>query len=199
MTRPPRWDEMVATIVSLVPFEHDQRIRCVELGSGGGDLAAAFLDAFPSATMLALDDSEEKRQATAAATAHFGERIAVAAYTPSTLGWWDRMYGADLVIASLCLHEITDAKKQYLYKAIAERLSATGAFLAADVIQPLHSASRRLAADASGLLGAGREAPNPSPLFHHLVWLKHAGFPAVECFWMMGGYAVFGGFKESKD
>ena len=37
----------------------------------------------------------------------------------------------------------------------------------------------------------------PSALFHHLVWLKHAGFADVDCLWMSAGHAVFGGFKAS--
>ena len=37
----------------------------------------------------------------------------------------------------------------------------------------------------------------PSALFHHLVWLKHAGFAAVDCVWLFAGHAVFGGFKRA--
>src|SRR4029077_3634352 len=107
---------------------------------------------------------------------------------------------ADLVVSSLCLHHLNDAKKQYLYKAIADRMSPRGALLMADLIDPLDDASRRVAADAWDL--AAREqadaigrpdlyahfltarwnhfrypdaADQPSALFHHLVWLKHAG------------------------
>ena len=50
-------------------------------------------------------------------------------------------------MSSLCLHHLNDAKKQYLYKAIADRLSPGGAFLVADLVEPLHAASRRLAAE----------------------------------------------------
>ena len=37
----------------------------------------------------------------------------------------------------------------------------------------------------------------PSALFHHLVWLKHAGFAAVDCWWIYAGHAVFGGHKNT--
>ena len=36
---------------------------------------------------------------------------------------------------------------------------------------------------------------HPSALFHHLVWLKHAGFASVDCHWAFAGHAVFGGVK----
>jgi hypothetical protein len=134
------------------------------------------------------------------------------------------MHGADLVVSSLCLHHLTDAKKQYLYKAVAERLAGNGALLVADLIEPLHPSARRLAAeswDASARAQAaaagapeqfasfvaghwnhyrfGDAIDRPSALFHHLVWLKHAGFAAVDCFWLCAGHAVYGGFKDTLD
>ena len=57
------------------------------------------------------------------------------------------MFGVDLIVSSLCLHHLNDAKKQYLYKAAAERLSPRGALLIADLIDPQHPALRALAAD----------------------------------------------------
>src|ERR1700709_2746091 len=57
------------------------------------------------------------------------------------------MFGVDLIVSSLCLHHLNDAKKQYLYKAAAERLSARGALLIADLIEPQHASSRPLPAD----------------------------------------------------
>ena len=40
-------------------------------------------------------------------------------------------------------------------------------------------------------------ADQPAALMHHLVWLRHAGFVAVDCVWMDAGHAVFGGFKQA--
>ena len=216
----PRRLEMTRTIVSLVPFPADDRFRIVELGAGDGRLAAALVDAYPQATILALDGSPSMREDAATRLAPFGDRARVRAFDLASLDWWDLMHGADLVVSSLCLHHLNDAKKQYLYKAIADRLSARGALLVADLVEPLHAASRRVAADlwdesareqadslaAPELFARFVEArwnhfrfpdpaDHPSALFHHLVWLKHAGFGAVECFWLFAGHAVYGGFK----
>jgi hypothetical protein len=134
------------------------------------------------------------------------------------------MHGADLVVSSLCLHHLNDAKKQYLYKAIAERLTARGALLIADLVEPLDAAGRRLAADtwddSARAQADAAMVPNqfgtfveqrwnhhrfpdpmdhPSPLFHQLVWLKHAGFAIVDCWWLYAGHAVYGGFKPAGD
>jgi trans-aconitate methyltransferase len=218
----PRRQEMVATLVAAVPFATDDPIKILELGSGDGRLAEALLTVFPHATLTALDGSESMRRETSARLALFGERARVAPFDVAALDWWDRMFGVDLVVSSLCLHHLNDAKKQYLYKAAAERLSARGALLIADLIDPQHPASRRLAADQwdaqatrqAEALGAPElfqrfvetrwnhfrfpdEADQPSALFHHLIWLRHAGFAAVDCCWVYAGHAVFGGFKQA--
>jgi trans-aconitate methyltransferase len=220
----PRRQEMTATLVSAAPFTAGDAIRIVDIGAGEGHLADALLECFPRATVLALDGSESMRAAITARTARVGDRIQVRAFALDTLDWWDVMHGADLVVSSLCLHHLNDAKKQYLYKAIAERLSARGALLIADLVEPPHAAGRRLAADSwdasasaqAGAAGAPEQfaafiegrwnhyrfpdpMDRPSPIFHHLVWLKHAGFAVVDCFWLYAGHAVFGGFKQSSN
>jgi len=143
----PRRQEMVATLMSTVPFAHDAALRILELGSGDGRLAEALLTVFPRATLTALDGSDSMRRETATRLALFGERAHVAAFDVAALDWWDRMFGVDLIVSSLCLHHLNDAKKQYLYKAAAERLSPGGALLVADLVDPQHPAARRLAAD----------------------------------------------------
>ena len=215
----PRRREMMATLVAAIPFGGADTVRIVELGSGEGKLAEALLDTFPAATMLALDGSASMRLETTTRTARFGARIVVRDFTLDALDWWDLMSGADLVVSSLCLHHLNDAKKQYLYKAVADRLSSQGALLVADVIEPMSSAARGIAADTwdrsarEQAEAIGRPdlfrtfvetgwnhfrtpdpADRPSALLHHLVWLKQAGFSAVECVWLFAGHAVFGGF-----
>jgi tRNA (cmo5U34)-methyltransferase len=160
------------------------------------------------------------RGALPARTVGVADRIQVLAFELDTLDWWDLMRASDLVVSSLCLHHLNDAKKQYLYKAIAERLTARGALLIADLVEPAHPAARLVAADswdasARAQADAAR-APEqlaafvesrwnhfrfpdsrdrPSALFHQFVWLKHAGFAVVDCCWLFAGHAVYGGFK----
>jgi tRNA (cmo5U34)-methyltransferase len=220
----PRRREMLATLVSVVPFDAEGTFRIVEIGAGDGQLADVLLECFPRASLLALDGSESMRKAAATRTARFGGRVAVHPFELAGLDWWEMLRGADLVVSSMCLHHLTDAKKQYLYKAVAERLTGCGALLVADLVEPLHPSARRLAAEAWDATARAQAdaagAPDqfasfveggwnhyrhadpidrPSALFHHLIWLKHAGFAAVDCFWLCAGHAVYGGFKETVD
>jgi trans-aconitate methyltransferase len=219
----PRRQEMIEFLIAAAPFSADEPLKIIELGSGEGLLAEALLTRFPHATLTALDGSESMRQAATAHLNPFGARARVAAFDLAALDWWDRMFGADLVVSSLSLHHVNDAKKQYLYKAAADRLSPRGALLVADIVEPQHPAARRLAADRWDALARAQAdalgAPDlfrrfvdeqwnhfrfpdpmdvPSALLHHLMWLRHAGFAAVDSFWMEAGHAVFGGFKGTK-
>src|SRR5437870_1005991 len=151
----PRRAEMMQRVVAAVPFAHDEAFRIVELGCGDGRLAWGLLGAFPAATIVGLDGSESMREQASARLAPFGDRVRVRPFKLESLDWWDLMFGADLVVASLCLHHLNDARKQYLYKAVADRLSERGALLIADLIDPLDDAPRRVAADAWDL--AARE------------------------------------------
>jgi tRNA (cmo5U34)-methyltransferase len=219
----PRRDEQIATILSLVPSAPDETCRIVEIGGGDGRLAAALLEAFPRATLVALDGSPSMRAAAASRLAPFGDRARVVPFDLATVDWWEALFGADAVVSALTLHHLNDAKTQYVYKAIADRVSARGALLIADLIAPPHPAGVRLAADTwdqsaraqAEALGAAApldrfEASHwnhyrhpdpgdrPAALFHHLVWLRHAGFAAVDCWWMYAGHAVFGGHKRAE-
>ncbi len=218
----PRRSEMLRTLVDTVPFGRDEAIRIVEIGSGEGLLADALLTAFPAATLVGLDGSSSMRAEMLERTAKFGVRAKVRDFSLEALDWWDVMFGADLIVSSLCLHHLNDTKKQYLYKAAADRMSERGAFLVADIVDPPGDRSRLAAADLWDRSAKEQadeqsrpelfarfcderwnhfrfpdEADQPSALFHHMVWLKHAGFANVDCVWLFAAHAVFGGFKRA--
>lgn len=162
---------MLATLVSHIPFAADESFRVVELGSRDGELAESILNRFPHATLIGFESSEAGRQDSATRLARFGGRAQVRKFDLASLDWWDVMFGADLVVSALQLHRLNDAKKRYLFKAVADRVSPRGGFLIADSVEPA--------------------------LLHQLIWLKHAGFAVADCFWLFERYAVFGGFKRA--
>jgi len=217
----PRRVEMRRALVTAVPFAPDDSFRIVELGAGDGRLAADLLHRFPHATVTALDGSESMRAEASARLASFQDRARVAPADIASLDWWDALFGVDLVISSLALHHLNDARKQYVYKAVADRTSSRAVLLVADLVEPMDvhvraraadewDAAARAQADAAGQpdlydrFVAERwnhfrfpdAADQPSALFHHLVWLRHAGFAAVDCVWLFAGHAVFGGYKS---
>ena len=163
---------MSVALASLVPFTPDEAPKIIVLGAGDGAVADALLARFPHATLTVLESTEPGREEAAARLAPAGARARVATFDLAALDWWDRMFGADAVVSSRQLSALNDAKTQYLYKAAADRLSPRGAFLVAEALEP-------------------------GQLFHHLVWLRHAGFAVVDCFWRDDHLAIFGGLKQA--
>jgi len=220
----PHRGEMNAVLISAAPFPSGAAFTILELGAGAGVLAEALLTRFPRATLTALDGSPSMRGEASRRLQPFGDRVRVAPFDLASLDWWDRMFGVHLLVASMCLHHLNDAKKQYLYKAAAERLAPNGALLIADIVEPQDPAWRAAAADrwdaAARAQADALDSPalfrqfqderwnhfrfpdpddRPAAILHHLVWLRHAGFTAVDCWWLDAGHAVFGGLKQAAE
>jgi phosphoribosylglycinamide formyltransferase-1 len=147
--QPQVMNEMIGSLLTLVPFAAGDTFRIVEVGPGESALTAALRDRFPRATI-----------------------VNTGAAAVDSLAWWDLMFGAGLIVSLQQLQPLNDAKKQYLFNAAADRLSEQGALLIAEELPPF-------------------------TLLHHLVWLKHAGFSNVDCFWRSGAHAVLGGIRPA--
>jgi tRNA (cmo5U34)-methyltransferase len=220
----PNRADQIAALLTLLPLGPDEPFRAVEVASGQGLLAAALLQCFPQATLLALDGSEEMRSQTAKRMEPFNGRGKVAPFELSSEAWYSYLDGADCVLSSLCIHHLTGLEKQALFWTIYPRLSARGTLLIADLVEPQrreaqtffaatwdHNAQAQAKAQGQPELfdkfaGIGWNiyrfpdpVDQPSPLFHQLLWLKEAGFATVDCFWLQAGHAIYGGYKGTNE
>jgi trans-aconitate methyltransferase len=218
----PAREEQVATLLSLLPFGRAEAFHVIELASGEGMLSQAILEAFPAATVLALDGEESMRQATAARLRPYGERARVAAFDIASILWYSELSSGDVVVSSLCVHHLTGHGKRDLFTVVHDCISARGCLLIADLVLPQREEARALfaaawdrSAEERSRAQTGdtalfdlfvRECWNyyrypdpfdqPSSLFDQLRWLDEAGFAAVDCFWMQAGHAIYGGYRE---
>jgi phosphoribosylglycinamide formyltransferase-1 len=144
-------EEVEAALVQAIPFRPDEAVRIVQTRAGDDPLTRRLRETFPRATIKTFTDP----------------------FDAASLTWWDAMFGVDLVVAPFVMPTMTDAKKQYFYRAVADRVSPSG-----------------------GVLVVDRVDSAPSVLLHHMIWLRHAGFTDVDCRWRVGDVAVFGGFTR---
>lgn len=215
--------EQLAILLALLPFGPADSFHAVEIGAGEGLLSAALLTAFPRATVTALDGSASMRAQLRARLHPFGSRAGVEPFNLTGSGWYPHLQNADAALSSLCLHHLSGPEKQTLFAEIARRLTARGALLIADLVEPQHPAAQSLYAETwdrsvreQSLAQTGGHSlhevfeqtawnlyrypdpvDKPSPLFHQLAWLRDAGFTAVDCFWMKAGHAIYGGYKPA--
>ena len=219
----PRREEQLATLLCLLPFGKNDVFRIVDLGCGEGVLEYAALTAFPNAKALALDGSASMREHARNLLTPLGGRVDVRSFALESDEWRGELDGVDCVVSSLVVHHLTDDGKRKLFQQAYHRISAGGALMLIDCVQPRRAEGVGLFADAYDRISrqqsierAGDMAlfdrfteekwnifkhPEPSemlaPLSHQLSWLTAAGFDGVDCFWLQAGYAVFGGYKGS--
>jgi tRNA (cmo5U34)-methyltransferase len=219
----PARAEQIAVLLSLVPFAPGDAFKIVDLAAGEGRLSDALLRTFPQATLVALDAEESMRAEASRRLAPYGERVTVEAFDIQTADWWQYMDGAGVVVSSLCVHHLDAAGKQTLFQAVQERLVPQGAFLLADLVLPLrlevqsvfaatwdeHAQREAYALRAPELWDSFQRSrwnyyrypdpfDKPSRLFDQLLWMREAGFSAVDCFWMQAGHAIYGGYQQFK-
>lgn len=215
----PRRREQVAMLLTLMPFGRTEAFRVVELGCGEGILAAAVLECFGNATLIALDGSADMRQATQLRAAKYGSRIRIDSFDLADSSWRQQLGGADCVLSSLVLHHLAAADKQRLFEDVAAGLTPRGAMLIADLVEPSRPEARELFAATWDRLAESeaevlripsaydafvRERWNyyrhpdpvdqPSGMFDQLTWLRAAGFATADCFWLEAGHAIYGGY-----
>ena len=137
---------------------------------------------------------------------------------------WRELYSpVQAVISSLAIHHLEAAGKQLLFREVYGMLVWGGAFVIADMVDPVTSPGRNIAAErwdevvreraheqdgsSAGLDFFLREHWNtyrypdpddidhPSPLFDQLKWLEQAGFTHIDVHFIQAGHALFSGWK----
>lgn len=199
--------EQLTLLARLIPFPTDTPLQVLDVGAGYGAVAAAVLDAFPLATAVLLDVSEEMIRLG-------GERMApyIGRYRYVHGDFADGVLPAEVggpfhaVVSSLAIHHLPPEGKQSLYRDIAARLVPGGSFLNLDIVAAPDPALAELYTRIEAQERAARGEPPRSdsgtshhaelqPLEEHLTWLRAAGLAHVDCFWKRLGTALFGGYR----
>jgi tRNA (cmo5U34)-methyltransferase len=201
--REDRRAEGLSMLTRLVPRAPGEPLRVLDVGTGQGLLAAMFLDAFPAATAVGLDESEPMREVAAGRMAPYGERFQFVLgdfvegeLPPAARGPFD------VVVSSRAIHHIPTRGKRLLYESIYNALAPDGAFLNLDGARPAEDGLSDVYRAAGGR--PARSKPDSEQarlsshyfetLDEHLDIIRGAGFRMVDCFWknldlvLMGGY-----------
>lgn len=217
----PGREEQREVLVSLIPAS-DQPFTVVDLCCGDGTLCEAVLNRFDAASVIGLDGSETMLSEARRHLAGFGGRAELRIFDLPAFDWLDALPSSvRCVVSSLAIHHLDAEGKQTLFRALRPRIERGGGLLIADVVAPVSDLVRkshraawdraarnqslaltgseslydRAVADGWGYLDEEDGVDKPSQLFDQLKWLEEAGFGAVDCFWMRGGFAVYGGFR----
>ncbi len=132
----PHYLEIQDAILAGLPFPADAEILLVDLGGGSGRLAARFLDRWPRAQAIVVDQSDpflalaERRLA-----AFDGRGTCVLARLQDD--WRSKLpQPAGAIVSMSAIHHLEPAEKRAVYQEAFEALAPGGIFLNGDEVRP---------------------------------------------------------------
>ncbi len=54
----PYYEQMIETLISVIPFDREEEIEVIDLGCGTGNILKKIREKFPNARLIALDISK---------------------------------------------------------------------------------------------------------------------------------------------
>lgn len=218
----PNREKMVQIALEVLPFAADAPLLALDLGVGTGYFTRCFLEAFPQATLVALDGAPEMIRL---AEERLGPLVQRVRFLVGDFRELESLVlgpdSLDLVFSSFALHHLNPAEKLRLFCQANQLLRPGGWLLNADLVVAADPAIERRIQDlrAVGIVARARAAggdprfvdgattrafldqleaedhDQPLTLREDLELARQAGFGGVEVFWKEHREAVFGGTK----
>ncbi|HZP44107.1 MAG TPA: class I SAM-dependent methyltransferase [Candidatus Binataceae bacterium] len=220
----PRRDEQLATVVELIPYSRNEAIRVLDLGCGFGALTEAVLNAYPQATVTAVDGSPAALTAARDYLRARAVRVHLELRDLADPQWHEGIAGPfAAIVSALAIHHLSDERKAALYREIRELLEPGGIFMNNEIVASPPALRERFESAAMATIQAQERAkrgrsrsleelrreldehmrsapatPHPSipPLARQLAWLNDAGFASVDCYWRYLDFAIVGGVRQ---
>jgi tRNA (cmo5U34)-methyltransferase len=199
----------------LLPFGPDDQVTFLDLGAGTGAASRAILQVYPQATGILADFSAEMMRAGESLMQPFAGRYRYVEFDMTT-GEWPAGLPAklDAVVTSMCVHHLTDERKQALFGGIFGHLSPGGWYFNYDPVgtaDPAIRATWERVADVEDPEGARtRHNRTPEqlarwqnhvryiiPLDRQLEYLRAAGFRGIDVYWKKLENVIYGGYRPA--
>lgn len=187
--RLPHRSEGETVVLELLPERVE---RVLDLGCGDGRLLALVLEARPAAGGVAVDFSPPMLER---ARERFSDVPEVEVREHDLAEPLPDLGSFDLVVSSLAIHHLEDARKRELYAEVFRLLRPGGRFSNLEhVSSPTPELHR-------AYLALARVPEDPSnrllDVETQLRWLREIGFADVDCFWKWREMALLSGFRPA--
>lgn len=205
--RAPQWRLMA----DLLPFERDDSFVAADLGAGTGAAARAILERYPRARVVLTDFSEKMIEEGQRSLAHYGGRFEYVRFDMEHERWPSGLPAQlDAVVTSMCVHHLSDERKQVLFGEIWAHLAPGGWYLNYDPVKGnddlVEAAWQRVNDRLNPEAAAKRHHRTPAeqaryenhvrymiPLPAQVDFLRAAGFEAVDIYWKHLENVIYGG------
>jgi tRNA (cmo5U34)-methyltransferase len=215
----PRKDEILETVVDLIPFPEDAAIAVLDVGAGQGALAERVLRRFPRAHVTLLDASQEMLAVAEERLAPYALRYTALLGDYNAPGWHEAIRRpVHAVVSVLALHYLRTERRELFFRDAYALLEAPGylanggGFLSENERVQAYNDGKRLAFTQRQLAAEGRAIAleelrarwrhnseqagvNAFTLVEQVRLLEGAGFAQVEIVWRYLSLAVVVGYK----
>jgi tRNA (cmo5U34)-methyltransferase len=205
--RAPQWQLMA----DLLPFERDEAFLAADLGAGTGAASRAILDRYPNARVILTDFSSKMIEEGRRHLERYEGRFDYLRFDMEHEDWPPGLPGGlGAVVTSMCVHHLSDERKEGLFKQIFAHLAPGGWYVNYDPVtsdDPVVEAAWQRANDRLDLEAATKRHHRTPleqarwenhvrymiPLARQLGYLGAAGFEAVDVYWKHLENVIYGG------
>ena len=198
-------------IAVLLPFGEQDAFTVLDLGAGTGGLSRAILDAYPRCNAVLADFSAAMMGAGEEAMRPYAGRYRYVEFDLQAGDWPAAISAsADAIVSSMCVHHLTDERKQGLFAEILQHLPPGGWYFNYDPVRiddPVVAATSQRTADRRNpYLAHKRTHRTPEeqarwdnhmrhliPLDPQLAYLRAAGFEGIDVYWKRLDFVIYGG------
>lgn len=204
----PHYKDMIDTLISSIPFEHDASIKVLDLGCGTGTVTKTLKEQFKNAQVTCLDLAENMIEMAKIKLKDYND----IEYAIGDFYEYNFSENYDVIVSSLALHHLAaDEDKKEFYKKIYDAMVHGGIFLNADAVlasnkqlQCIYTAKWKefmnknisMKEIEEKWVPAAETEDHPVKITDHLDWLREIGFKDVDVIWKYYHLAVYGGFKQ---
>jgi tRNA (cmo5U34)-methyltransferase len=202
-------------MADLLPFAEDGEFTFLDLGAGTGAQTRAILSRYPRSSAIMADFSVQMMSAGEPELAPFRGRYRTTEFDMTTGDWPAGLPAhADAIVTSMCVHHLSDERKQGLFAEIFAHLAPGGWYLNFDPVlapEPVIQEAWDRAADREDPEAAHRRhhrTPEQHaryenhtryiiPLEQQLDYLRAAGFAGIDCYWKKLENVIYGGYRPA--
>jgi ubiquinone/menaquinone biosynthesis C-methylase UbiE len=216
----PNRAKMASIVCEILPFQKTESLNILDLGVGTGYLTHRIIEAFPNATIVAVDAAELMMEK---AKIRLQDHLKQVSFRRSTFQELSNKGNSfshlDAVVSSFAFHHLYREEKLMLFQYIYSILKPGGWFVNCDIFKTANSALetrfrylqysgiqqriRRIKHEEKSIEQISsqlaekekKDGDHPLLLSDDLQLLKEAGFHTTECFWKEYREAVYGGIR----
>jgi tRNA (cmo5U34)-methyltransferase len=199
----------------LLPFGQQDAFTFLDLGAGTGAAARGILELYPRSVALLTDFSPQMMDEGERELQPFAGRFQYLEFDMSTSSWPPAIPATlDAVVTSMCIHHLSDDRKEALFHEIFERLAPGGWYLNYDPVSSAdpvveatwdrvndredpEAADKRLHRTPEEQARHDNHVRYMIPLAQQLDYLRGAGFEGIDVYWKHLENVIYGGRRPA--